>query len=133
MWDNIPYMCPTEADIVLIEDNLVVIDATVETLKGAGHAVIAVLSNTSAVTEFLQNQPLANPQKTVFLVDGTLENGDEPGMDGEDSIRNIRTVYPSTPPHIIGRALNKPVEGADIQRPKADFSSRKLAQEINGL
>lgn len=129
-------MSPANAEVVIIDDDLDMIETLREFLDIAGHSLIATVSSRDELVDLLKKKKsiFSNTGKGVFLVDGNLTPNDTSGRDGDWCVSSIKRVFPKPFPIVIGRALEKPVSGADLQMTKHEVSNfSEVARRITGL
>lgn len=116
---------PKEAKIFYIEDDNDSREAVTEFLEAAGHSVLEVAVDLPDALEKIPH--LRKLGTNVAIVDGNLTENDESGMDGKRVAKEIKIQHPDIT--VVGHALRKPIQAADINCPKIEGAS-KLAEVV---
>ena len=118
-------MSPEKAKVFFVEDDADSRDVSAEFLQMAGHTVV---ETASSLPEALTKIPkLGKKGVNVAIVDGNLSEGDSSVRDGETVAGQIKAQHPNI--IVIGHALEKPINVADINCTKMQGSS-KLAEVV---
>lgn len=111
-------MAPENASIFYVEDDEDSFAVTNEFLEMSGHRVIV---KATSFEEALEKIPtLTKKGVNVAIVDGNLSFGDESGRDGERVALEIKKHNKNI--IVIGHALKKPINNADINSTKHEGS-----------
>ena len=118
-------MAPEKASIFYVEDDEDSFAVTNEFLEMSGHHV--TVKATSLKDALAKIPMLTENGVNVAIVDGNLSFGDESGQDGERVALEIKKHNKSIT--VIGHALSKPINNADVNSTKHE-GSMSLAEVV---
>ncbi|HET7709909.1 MAG TPA: PAS domain-containing protein [Sphingomicrobium sp.] len=122
--DNSLPVQPRRADILLVDDEDLVRQATAEMLREMGHRVAEAASGRAALVQLIDN-----PQFDLLITDYLM-----PGMRGSELLEEVRRIRPGLPALLLtGYANLAKGEAGGIPRLPKPFREADLARQVAAL